>query len=364
MSKSKIEWTDETWNPVTGCTKVSQGCKHCYAERVWPRLKGNANHVCFGRDFTDVQCHPERLQQPLHWKRPRMVFVNSMSDLFHEDVPFYFIDQVFAVMALSPDHTFQILTKRPERMKEYFTSPSRVRSFCKAVGMVSSVFIGNSRKSWTKKYDTMRSRGANKITAWLTEGGCAHRHFKKTQPNAEYPDWINWPLPNVWLGVSVEDQQTADERIPLLLQTPAAVRWISAEPLLGLVDLIGKDEQGSCLHVYEGRPKIDWVVAGGESGPKARPMHKRWVEYIQEQCQFAEVPFFFKQWGEWKAMGVTSYRNLPKGVKHCEWWDQQGKWYYGSPNGLNFAMARTGKKVAGCLLNGVEYKEMPVEVSE
>lgn len=172
---TKIQWTDETWNPVTGCTKVSQGCKHCYAERVFPRAYAKT-----GRCFTDVRTHPERLDQPLRWKKPRRVFVNSMSDLFHEDVPDEFIDKVWEIMANAPDHTFQILTKRPARML-----------------------------AWTGGVD------AGKWPMWL----------------------LPWPLPNVWLGVSVEDQATADERIPPLLRTAAAVRFISLEPCLGPVDL-------------------------------------------------------------------------------------------------------------------------------
>lgn len=269
MSNSKIEWTDKTWNPTTGCTKVSDGCKHCYAERIWPRLAGNKKHVAFGRRFTDVQCHPERLEQPLHWKKPRMVFVNSMSDLFHEDVPFNFIDKVFAVMALSPDHTFQVLTKRSERMHRYCSQ--------------------------------FREKQIRKI--WWNEYGVS-TDFRYLQS-----------MPNVWLGVSVEDQQTADERIPLLLQTPAAVRFVSAEPLLGPVDSKIKVSKGGMTNywidsltcdykneqgeVIAGPPSgvgpIDWVICGGESGSKARPMHPDWARSLRDQCKAAGVAFFMKQ---------------------------------------------------------------------
>jgi len=275
MSASKIEWTDETWNVCTGCTKVSDGCKHCYVERIWPRLAGNPKHVCHGRKFTDIQRHPERLDQPLHWKRKRMVFVNSMSDLFHEDVSFEFIDEVFAIMAMCQQHTFQILTKRPERMREYTTSERIIN--------------------------------------------------------------VKWPLPNVWLGVSIEDQQTADERIPLLLQTPAAVRFVSAEPLLGLVDLCYSAFNGAdSLQTMRG---IDWVIVGGESGPKARPMNPQWARDLRDQCKAAGVPFFFKQWGEW----TPNWLN-----------DNDGNMITGS-----IWMDRVGKKAAGCLLDGIEHKEMP-----
>jgi protein gp37 len=199
--KSHIEWTESTWNPVTGCTKVSQGCKHCYAKhQAWPRLKASPQTVYFGREFEDVQCHPERLDQPLRWTKPRRIFVNSMSDLFHEAVPESFIDSVWAVMALAPHHTYQILTKRPERMRNYLTHPERYQRVLRAAD----------------PFRQMRPK----------LGGIGI-----SDPAS--PAW--WR--QVWLGVSVEDQATADERIPLLLDTPAAVRWISAEPLLGPVDL-------------------------------------------------------------------------------------------------------------------------------
>lgn len=271
MSKSNIEWTDEVWNPVTGCTKVSQGCKHCYAEREWPRLTRLVPAYA-GRAFSDVRCHPERLDQPLRWRRPRRVFVNSMSDLFHEAVPEDFILSVFVTMAAARQHTFQVLTKRADRMRDLLTR-------------------------WRNSGLVLRE-------------GCG----------------VN--LRNVWLGVSVEDQRAADERIPLLLETPAAVRWISAEPLLGALDLtrIGGDQfgwgrlnaldglryvraiQNECGSEWQTEPinHLDWVVAGGESGPNARPMHPAWVRSLRDQCAAAGVPFLFKQWGEWQ---VASHEN-------------------------------------------------------
>jgi protein gp37 len=279
-----IQWTDETWNPVTGCSKVSPGCAHCYAEgvakRFWPtqyvdtverglisardykgdRMTGRL------RAFTDVMTHEYRLEQPLHWKKPRRVFVNSMSDLFHEDVPFAFIDRVFATMALTPRHTFQVLTKRAGRMLEYMSVASRTGRWLNAAWDAP---VGN---------DALRA----------------------TQ---------NMPLPNVWLGVSVENQHFADERIPLLLQTPAAVRFISAEPLLGPVDLTALSHNGRCLSAltgYDGddsveairsRRHLDWVIVGGESGPDARPCDIAWVRFIVQRCYWAAVPCFVKQLG-------------------------------------------------------------------
>lgn len=267
--RTKISWTDASWNPVSGCAKVSAGCKHCYAEREWGRLQHLENYA--GRAFTDVRCHPERLDQPLRWKRPRKIFVNSMSDLFHEAVPDEFIDRVFAVMALARQHTFQVLTKRPERMLAYMTR------------------LGKSAKLLD---DAARTMGYT------------------FEFNGQY--LVKWPLPNVWLGVSIEDQPTADERVPLLLQTPAAVRWISAEPLLGPVDL------SRWLAANDGGPHIDWVVDGGESGPKARPMHLAWARSHRDQCAEAGVPYFFKQTGLWQHVeSVEDSRNLPpKKIKY------------------------------------------------
>lgn len=255
---SVIEWTDATWNPVTGCTKVSQGCKHCYAERDWSRLAHLPAYQ--GRAFTDVACHTERLDQPLRWKRPRRIFVNSMSDLFHEAVPDDFLDKVFAVMALSPQHTFQVLTKRPERMRDY----------CKTLGQHN----GTDRVSIAAQQISSK--------AWFL--------------------WrmgdVGWCLPNVWLGVSVEDQEAADQRIPLLLQTPAAVRWVSAEPLLGPVDVQAAINRMP-WRIGGGDAGLHWVVVGGESGPKARPMHPDWARSLRDQCAAAGVQYLFKQWGEW-----------------------------------------------------------------
>ena len=345
-AKSKIEWTDATWNPVSGCTKVSQGCKNCYAERDWARLVHLPAY--FGRSFSDVRCHQERLDQPLHWKKPRRIFVNSMSDLFHEAVPDEFIAQVFLVMANSNHHTYQVLTKRPQRMRQWFEKLRRRGSM--VVLPTSEGFRGYSR--------------CDAICVGL-EG--------------------EWPLPNVWLGVSVEDQVTANERIPLLLDTPAAVRWISAEPLLepiylkGLFGLITDDEdvridalEGTFItsrYQEEGTPlgaKLDWIVVGGESGPKARPMHPNWVRSLRDQCAAAGVPFLFKQWGEWAPYCtheemIASEFHLP--TEHH---------YVGiSPDGTigrdisnesgMYWTRRLGKKASGRLLDGVIHDGYPEE---
>ena len=316
--KSAIEWTDATWNPVTGCTKVSQGCKNCYAEREWPRLQHLPAYA--GRAFTDVRCHPDRLNEPLRWRRPRKIFVCHNADLFHEAVPDNFIDLVFAVMALSSRHTFQVLTKRPERMLNYLSRVDRTdllrhRALCD-LGIRPG---GNSRKSSYFYWDGER---------WQ----------------------CTWPLPNIWLGVSVEDQATADERIPLLLQTPAAVRWVSAEPLLSPILLCDSpndmgEPRVDWLRGMEATPpipRLDWIVAGGESGPKARPSHPDWVRSLRDQCQAAGVPFFFKRWGEWAPDAPVS--------KYADSTIKMDDGTY-----LRFV----GKKRAGRMLDGREWNEYP-----
>jgi protein gp37 len=255
---SAIEWTDATWNPVTGCTKVSPACANCYIERQTPmRVAGRK----FVRGHIPLEFHENRMDAPLRRRQPTTYFVNSMSDLFHEDVPDAFIVGVFATMALAPRHTFQVLTKRPHRMRDllgFYRPVSGPPPFSQRVlGYASQI-----------------------------EG----------RPIEELP----WPLPNVWLGVSVENQHFADERIPLLLETPAAVRFLSCEPLLGPLDL---DRGGFTLldpiKGPSGRkyPGLDWVIAGGESGPRVRPSDPAWFMSLRDQCVAAGVPFFFKQWG-------------------------------------------------------------------
>lgn len=260
---TNIEWTDETWNPVRGCTKVSVGCKNCYAETFAERWRGIPGHP-YEQGF-DLRLVPEKLDEPLHWKKPRMIFVNSMSDLFHKDVPFDYIDKVFAVMARCPQHTFQILTKRPERMAEYL-------------------------------------RG-------VSDGSAVDRLL--TLPNYQrfHKAVIGYrtgaPLSNVWLGTSVENQEAADKRILELIKTPAAVRFLSCEPLLGPVNLhsrIGSwHRDGSTFFspvphsTY--KAEIDWCIIGGESGHHARPMELEWARSLVGQCKAAGVACFVKQLG-------------------------------------------------------------------
>lgn len=264
--KSAIEWTDATWNPVRGCSRVSEGCRNCYAERMAGRFSGPGlwaegivNDTPAGPRWNgNVYLVPDKLDQPLRWRRPRRVFVNSMSDLFHEGLPDEDIAAVFGIMAVARGHTFQVLTKRPERMRDWM-----------------------DRASTADCVETAHRYGALSHASPLWKG----------RP---------WPLPNVWLGVSVEDQATADTRIPVLLDTPAAVRFVSAEPLLGPVNMrrgIYQMNENDKLGTGTSLAGIDWVIVGGESGPGARPMHPDWARRLRDQCEAAGVAFFMKQMG-------------------------------------------------------------------
>jgi protein gp37 len=266
---SAIQWTDATWNPTTGCTKVSPGCAHCYIDTTPPfRIAGRK----FVNGATDLQLHEYRLDQPLHWQKPRRVFVNSLSDLFHQEMPEAFLDRVFAVMALTPAHTYQVLTKRHQRMHEYLSLPDRRERIGERI---------------------FRDTGGS-----LAQRSAATKNAMKV-----------WPLPNVWLGVSVENQRFADQRIPVLLQTPAAIRFISAEPLLGPVSFrwlrawpsspLGAALKPNSIVTNEldGLRNLDWVIVGGESGPMARPFDVAWARAIVKQCKSARVACFVKQLG-------------------------------------------------------------------
>lgn len=305
-NQSTIEWTDATWNPVRGCVKVSPGCAHCYAETFAERFRGVKGHP-YEQGF-DLRLVPEKVQEPLSWQKPRRVFVNSMSDLFQVGVPDQFITDVFGVMLLAHWHTFQILTKRPDRMLDYMARGDH--------GIAVQMY------------------------AMMTGGGISTKPvFRALDIKRRDNIPLTWPPPNVWLGVSVENQHFADERIPLLLQTPAAVRFISAEPLLGPVDLTGL--RGGTYDALSGRdfeaigdirdagilsktndpPGLDWVIVGGESGPQSRDCAVDWVRAIQQQCRAANVPCFVKQLGRQPRISDGVYLNLrdTKGGDLAEW---------------------------------------------
>lgn len=292
---SDIEWTDETWNPTVGCSKVSPGCDGCYAIGVAARQMQDAHRgltirTPSGVDWTgEVRQLPDRLDTPLRWRKPRRVFVDSMSDLFHRDVPASFVARVFSTMDEARKHTFQVLTKRPHRMRRLLDHGGDVRL----------------------DLDEMRD-------ALASVGGAVQ---------------LDWPLPNVWLGTSIESDWYTF-RADHLRNTPAAVRFLSLEPLLGplpSLDLTG----------------IDWVIVGGESGPSARPMHPQWVREIRDRCVDAGVAFFFKQWGAWRP-----YERGDDVSPRRTFCDDLG-------TGTLVSMHKAGKHAAGRELDGRTWDEMP-----
>ena len=361
---TKIEWTDATVNAINGCTVLSPGCTNCYAMRLaGTRLKNHPTRKGLTRDSKagpvwtgEVRLNEEQLLQPLRWKRPRRIFWNAHGDIFHPAVPDAWIDRCFAVMALTPHHIHQVLTKRADRMRAFVASLGTV---------VERVF--SPPHHWPS----------------LAE---PHAGFFVILAPTGLPARLEWPLPNVWLGVSAEDQTRADGRIPDLLATPAAVRWLSCEPLLGRVD-IGKWMPGSyecaeecgwrsssapddevchhcgwigtnagefcnkcghqdfghvcprceanAVHQHPDTPNLDWVVVGGESGPGSRPMHDSWARSLRDQCTDAGAPFFFKQWGQW----------LPSGQMTAD-----GKvWATGCGHPLHAVKSMTGRYLDGNL---------------
>lgn len=315
-NNSSIEWTDTTWNPLAGCTRASPGCDNCYAAVMSIRLEAMAQaDIAAGKNpgskakyigvatknkqgvtaFNGkINLDEDALEEPFKWRKPRRVFVNSMSDLFHKDVPFEFVAKVFAVMEGTPQHTYQVLTKRPERMLAF-------------------------------------------------------------QQN-----WYHFGFPaNVWAMTSVENQETADERIPFLLRVTARVRGLSMEPLLGPVDLSGgrftvhsstklSYSQPPVVVDYRepdgSSPRIHWVIVGGESGPNARPMHPQWARSLRDQCAAAGVPFFFKQWGGWAWSGdYITDKLYADPIRHA------------FPD--KTVMVKVGKHAAGRLLDGRTHDE-------
>jgi len=362
-----IAWTNETWNPLRGCSRVSDGCRNCYAEAMAGRFHGigqpyeglttKDSHGVAKWNGTIKLVH-DKLTDPLRWKRPRMVFVNSMSDLFHESVPDDFIDQVFAVMALASQHTFQVLTKRPDRMLDYLRSSAvRDKRACAGDAFADSME--------PQRYANLSHIG---------------------EPGNKVSVFTQFPLPNVWLGITVENQETADERIPLLLQTPAAVRWLSMEPLLGAVDLalLGTLPRSQHANYTQTHDLLHWVVVGGESGSNARPMHPEWARSLRDQCAEAGVPFLFKQWGEWHtnafiaSIGEPVFRQFDS---FQQWVNKAQTWVQGGicldcdgrelKNGGDMMRARddgkfpvtimhrVGKKAAGRLLDGALHDGYP-----
>ncbi|MFG1370741.1 phage Gp37/Gp68 family protein [Xanthobacter oligotrophicus] len=390
--RTGIQWTDATWNPIVGCSLTSPGCTNCYAMRMAARIEamqpgshyagttmpGKVGPVWTGK----MALAPDHiLTQPLRWRRPRTIFVNSMGDLFHEDVPDEWIDRVFAVMAMCPRHEFQVLTKRSDRMRAY---------------------VSEVRETWCKSGPP--TPGSDRIyEAALAVTG---------------EEWLpgtpsQWPLHNVWLGVSAEDQRRADERIPDLLATPAAIRFVSCEPLLGPIRLdrieAWADKFDDCgghpdphwpldthdwtwLNALEGRyeaearspagerlgdvdvgllwdgGKLDLVIVGGENGP--RPMHPDWARSLRDQCAATGTAFFFKQWGSWEPAvdreradpdWRLDYRHKFGDAGATKWLNLAGGCGF---HGERFhVMRRAGKARAGRLLDGREHNDLPRRIS-
>ncbi len=344
---STIEWTGATWNPITGCSVLSPGCKRCYAMGLaGTRLKNHPSRAGLTQDTKagpvwtgEVRFNEGWLDQPLRWKRPREIFVCAHSDLFHENVPFAWIDRIWAVMALADRHTFQVLTKRSARMREYLIDHSQARADGRGNALLALGYSGP-------------------MEAFM------------------------WPLPNVHLGVSVEDVERS-ARVLDLLETPAAVRWVSYEPALEYVDF-----RSLCTGHYfvdalaglkyhdapeDGPPgatapcaRLDQVVMGGESGRDARPMHPKWPRWTARACAETGTPFFFKQWGAWREAGPDDEFDTSRGragsppalivdpfdaTVHCFLPDR--------PNPDLRVMLQVGKKAAGRLLDGVEHNGRP-----
>ncbi|MDZ4382829.1 MAG: phage Gp37/Gp68 family protein [Parvibaculum sp.] len=403
-AKSGIEWTDATWNPVrarlksggsgaardnreraralaagtlTGwhCEHVSEGCRNCYAEGINKRLGTKLDFKPGHLGKIDIFLDEKLLTDPLRWKKPRSVFVSSMTDVFADFVSDEMLDRMFAVMALASQHFFRMLTKRGERMRDYVShahTAARVTQQMFEVARERGTPI--TRESHPELYD---------------EDGFATRT-------------VAWPLPNAGLGVSVEDQASADERIPHLLATPAAMRFVSCEPLLGPVILeeawhgesaLNSECWGECgwcvnglppLHncynnlesLYTDRSGLDEVICGGESGAHARPMHPDWARSLRDQCADAGVPFFFKQWGEWlpwepeqgpcwksqNGRSEDSHNLFPTDF------DSQTRWNDGLDHVADgegqAAFERVGKKAAGAALDGREHREVAAQVAQ
>ncbi|OVE81192.1 hypothetical protein BVY04_03915 [bacterium M21] len=336
----------ETWNPIIGCSKASPGCANCYAETIAGTRLVNIPSTAkrYQEVITDGKWNGKtflvesELEKPLRWKKPRTIFVCSMGDLFHESVKASWIDKVFAVMALCPQHRFMVLTKRPERMARYFNSHGEF----------------GGAQVWQKVVNEMLSLTRDLEKAYL-------------------PMHVTH-LPNVWLGTTVENQEQADKRIPHLLRCPASLRFLSVEPMLNEIDLRfytqlwaddrgdnGSDEFreehgwgyndysggfcGAGDDLYDPQPCLGWVICGGESGKSARPMDPEWVRSLRDQCKAAEVPFFFKQWGEWL------HESTIDPMAYCDLWVIEAKRVDG--------FLKVGKNCAGRRLDGVFHDEFP-----
>ncbi|MEN6325821.1 MAG: phage Gp37/Gp68 family protein [Syntrophomonas sp.] len=364
MADTKIEWADKTWNPVTGCSPISEGCKNCFAKRMASRLQGRCGYPK-DNPFLVVK-HDDVFMLPIKWRKPSRIFVCSMGDLFHDAVEERWIDAVFAAMGSTYDtscvdennvatgykqrHVYMVLTKRPERMRDYILEllkldweSLRKRFYHIAMGMC----------------DIIR--------------GPLYAHMNASMIVAT---WIKQGMPGLWLGVTAENQARADERIPILLQTPAAVRFVSIEPMLGEIDLTrinigpvasyntlaGEILEPGSVTSGHGVNKLDWAICGGETGTGARPMHPDWVRSLRDQCQAAGTPFFFKSWGDWspfydRDIDDPDWRKIPEESKTvCRLNLAGGQGFHGD---RVVYFKKVGKKKAGRLLDGQEWDQYP-----
>lgn len=347
--KTSIEWTDASWNPVrarnkaTGkvgwhCVHVSEGCRNCYAEAINLRLGTGLPFKPGHEKDIEIFLQENILLAPLKWRAPLLIFLTSMSDFAGDFVTEHMLDQLFAIMALTTRHTYQALCKRPERMRRYLNN-SEVQ------GRIVSV-LNDQGPGWGLT-DQQIVAACNRV-------------------------YNQWPLSNIWIGTSVENQAAANERIPHLLATPAVKRFVSAEPLLGPIDLRSiapridalKGEQpiveGGLIEDFVFGAKIDWVIVGGESGREARPMHPDWPRDLRDQCKAAGVPFFFKQWGEWVPRAGTGWHHwiMADGSRHDETFDTRAHLNATLPMD-SCGIERVGKNAAGNMLNGRQYLEFP-----
>ena len=324
MSTTKIEWATKVWNPITGCTKVSRGCWNCYAERFAKRLQKNPKTSKYAMGF-DVTFHEDELTKPMLWKKPERIFVCSMGDLFHENVPFEIIEAVFSVMSDIDRHTFIILTKRPERMYDFYNWKS-------------------NRLGFTLPYQTKD---------------------------------------NVWIGVTAENQEQADIRIPILLQIPSTKKFVSCEPMLGEIDLWLKYlpkvvehralENGKMGICWEENKGLNWVIAGGETGPDVRPMHPEWIRSLRDQCISSNVPFFFKGWGNYIPLNVSLDGIKPIRSKHNTYWknkngdtfeliDEDGEFLVAGNNHEDYQQVKwvsSSENYTRNKIDGQQYHEFP-----
>lgn len=318
MNKTKIEWVRNpdgsqgyTWNPVVGCTPISEGCRNCYAKRIFERFNP-------GKKFSSIVPDKDKLYEPFKIRKSSHIFVNSMSDLFHPDVPFDFVDAVYATMLRSVNHTYMILTKRPDRMLEYYESD----------GLYERVL----KKAY--KLDCKILTSDENIGDGIS-------------------DPRKYPSVNIWLGVSIEDQKTADERVPYILQTPASVRFVSVEPMLENIILRGFDGKiyRPWLDSIAWKVEIDWIICGGETGLGSRPMHPDWVRGLRDQCISANVPFFFKSWGAYlpSLVGCVDDDKNPIRIS------TDGHFWKGE----DLVSWRVGGNRSGRLLDKREWNEMP-----